>query len=68
MVFDLFFIDPILSAPTWKLPLLQNLFDDVTIREVLKINFSTLSENKFIWTSSTNGLFLTKSAHKMISS
>ena len=63
-----FFFDPVSSVTTWNLPLLHYLFDEVTIREVLKINFSSLSESKFIWTSSANGLFSTKSAHKLISS
>jgi hypothetical protein len=68
MVSELFYTDLVLSAPAWNLPLLYYLFDEVTIREVLKINFSSQSESKFIWTPSTNGLFSTKSAYKMISS
>jgi hypothetical protein len=67
-VSELFFTDPVSSVTVWNLPLLNYLFDEVTIREFLKINFSSLSERKFIWTPSTNGLFTTKSAHKLISS
>jgi hypothetical protein len=48
--------------------LLQHLFDYVTIREILKINLATTSEEKHIWTISSNGLFSTKSAHNLISS
>jgi hypothetical protein len=65
---DLFCIDPILTNPAWNLPLLHYLFDETHIREVLKINFSYESQYKFIWTPSTNGLFTTKSAYRMISS
>jgi hypothetical protein len=50
MVSELFFTDPVSSVTVWNLPLLNYLFDEVTIREVLKINFSSLSERKFIWT------------------
>jgi hypothetical protein len=32
------------------------------------INFSSHSTSKFIWTPSANGMFNTKSAHKLISS
>ena len=39
-----------------------------TIIEVLKTKFSPGSQNKFIWTPSTNGLFTTKSTHRMVSS
>jgi hypothetical protein len=68
LVSDLFYSDPVLTTPAWNLPLLNYLFDETTIREVLKINFSHVSQNKFIWTPSTNDLFSTKSAHRMISS
>jgi hypothetical protein len=68
MVFELFFSDPVLSVPAWNIPLLHYLFDDVSIREILKTNFSSHSESKYIWTPSANGLFSTKSAYKMISS
>ena len=68
MVSNLFFTDPVLFAPAWNLPLLYYLFYEVTIRKVLKINFYSQSENKFIWTPSTNGLFSTRPTHKMISS
>jgi hypothetical protein len=68
LVSDLFFLDPVLTTPAWNLPLLNYLFDENTIREVLKTNFSPNSQNNFIWTPSTNGLFTTKSAHRMISS
>ena len=68
LVSDLFLTDPYLLAPVWNVPLLQHLFDSVTIREILKINFATTSEDKYIWTPSTNGLFSTKSIHKLISS
>jgi hypothetical protein len=67
-VSELFFTDPVSSVTVWNLHLLNYLFDELTIREVLKINFSFFSERKFIWTPSTNGLFTTKSAHKLISS
>jgi hypothetical protein len=68
MVSALFFFDPILSVPTWNIQLLHYLFDEETIRGILKTNFSSYSESKYIWTPSANGLFSTKSAHKMISS
>jgi hypothetical protein len=67
-VSELFFTDLVSSVTVWNLPLLNYLFDDITIREVLKINFSPHSESKFIWIPSANGLFITKSAHKLISS
>jgi hypothetical protein len=67
-VSELVFTDPVLSTTAWNLPLLHYLFDEVTIREVLKINFSSQSKSKYIWTPSANGLFSTKSAHKLISS
>jgi hypothetical protein len=68
LVSDLFFSDPILSIPAWNLPLLNYLFDENTIREVLKTNFSPNSQNFYIWTPAANGLFSTKSAHRLISS
>jgi hypothetical protein len=68
LVFDLFTFDPILSAPVWNIPLLHFLFDSISIREILKINFSTLSKVKFIWTPASNGVFSTKPAHKLTSS
>jgi hypothetical protein len=37
-----FFSDPLLSAPAWNIPLLHYLFDLAIIREILKINYSTL--------------------------
>jgi hypothetical protein len=65
---DLFSNDPLSSVPAWNLPLLNYLFDETTIREVLKINISTHTTSLFIWTPSANGMFNTKSAHKLISS
>ena len=67
LVSDLFTIDQIQISPVQNLPLLQHLFDFVTIREILKIHFASASEEKCIWTPSLNGLFLTKSAYKLIS-
>jgi hypothetical protein len=68
LVYDLFFTNPVLINLAWNLPLLHYLFDETTIREVLEINFSSVSQYKFIWTLSINGLFTTKLAHRMISS
>jgi hypothetical protein len=68
MVSELFLTDPVSHNPAWNIPLLHYLFDEVSIREILKTNFSSHSESKFIWTLSANGLFSSKSAHKMISS
>jgi hypothetical protein len=50
------------------MPLLHTLFDTASISEILKINFFSLFEDKLIWTPTANGLFFTKSAHKLISS
>jgi hypothetical protein len=44
LVSDLFISDQIQAAPVWNLPLLQHLFDSVTIREILKINLATSPE------------------------
>jgi hypothetical protein len=68
LISDLFLTDQFQFAPVWNFPLLQHLFDSVTIREILKINLATTSEEKHIWTLSSNGLFSTKSTHKLISS
>jgi hypothetical protein len=64
----LFNFDPSMSAASWNMPLLNTLFDPASIKEILKINFSSLSEDKLIWTLAANDLFSTKSAHKLISS
>ena len=68
IISDLFIFDPTLSAASWNMPLLHTLFDTASISEILKIYFSSLSEDKLIWTPAANGLFSTKSAHKLISS
>ena len=68
LVSNLFTFNPILSASVWNIPLLASLFDSFSIREILKINFSTLSEDKFIWTPTSNGAFYTKFAHMLINS
>ena len=68
LVSDLFTTDQFQTGPVWNLPLLQHLFDYVTIREVLKTPFANASGEKHLWTPSPNGLFSTKSVHKLISS
>jgi hypothetical protein len=57
-----------MPAVSWNMPLLHHLFDSASISEILKINFSSISEDKLIWTPTANGLFSTKFAHKLISS
>jgi hypothetical protein len=68
LISDLFISNPSLSVVSWNMPLLYSHFEPTTIREILKINFSSLLEDKLIWTPAANGLFSTKSAHKLISS
>jgi hypothetical protein len=63
MVSDLFF-----SNCYWNFPLLCSLFDPLRIREVQKIKIHPHSQTNFIWTLSSNGLFSTSSAYKLISS
>jgi hypothetical protein len=48
--------------------MLHSLFDAASISEILKINFSSILEDKLIWTPAANGKFSTKSAHSLISS
>jgi hypothetical protein len=48
--------------------LLNSLFNSTSVREILKTSFSSLSQEKHIWTLSTNGSFSSKSAHKLICS
>jgi hypothetical protein len=67
IISDLFLSDQSQFAPAWNIPLLLYLFDPATIGEILKIKFSTLAEDSFIWTPFANGQFSTKSAHKLIS-
>jgi hypothetical protein len=43
LISKLFFSDPLLYALAWNIHLLHYLFDLATIREILKINYSTLS-------------------------
>ena len=68
LVFDLLSLDPTQSVSNWNIPLLQSLFDTASIREILKINFTSEAKTKLIRTHSSKGEFSTKSVHSLISS
>jgi hypothetical protein len=68
LVSDLFCYDPFSSSFSWNLALLNFLFNSTSVREILKTSFSSLSQEKHIWTPSSNGSFSSKSAHKLICS
>jgi hypothetical protein len=68
LVSDLFCYDPLSSSFSWNQPLLNYLFTSTSVREILKTSFSFLSQEKHIWTPSSNGSFSTKSAHKLVCS
>jgi hypothetical protein len=68
IISDLFISTSPQSAVSWNMPMLHSLFDAASISEILKINFSSILEDKLIWTPATNGKFSTKSAHSLISS
>jgi hypothetical protein len=62
LVKDLF--TPTLS---WNLPLLSSLFDQISIREILKLPIPAVQPSSpFLWTPSSNGLFSTKSAYSLL--
>jgi hypothetical protein len=46
----------------WNIPMMQSLFDSASTKEILKINFTSHSETKFIWTHSSKGEFSAKSS------
>jgi hypothetical protein len=52
----------------WNLSLLSSLFDQTSIREILKIKILPCSETEFLWTPSSNGCFSSASAFKLLSS
>jgi hypothetical protein len=68
IISDLFISTSPQSAVSWNMPMLHSLFDALSITEILKINFSSILEDKLIWTPAANGKFSTKSAHSIISS
>jgi hypothetical protein len=68
LVSELFTSDTTQLVPHWNIPLLLSLFDSTNISEILKINVTTQTQAKLIWTFSPKGDFTTKSAHHLISS
>ncbi|XP_059460221.1 uncharacterized protein LOC132189495 [Corylus avellana] len=68
IVSDLFLQN--LNSPhlSWNFPLVYHLFDSSSVMEIAKISIYPATTEKFIWTPSSNGLFSTKSAYKLISS
>jgi hypothetical protein len=62
-------IADLISYPslTWRLNLLNFLFHSSTVAEILKIPIR-LNNDTCLWTPSSNGTFLTKSAHHLLSS
>jgi hypothetical protein len=52
---------------SWNLPLLHYLFSHPCIKEILKIPISHSLSSNFLWTPSTNGLFSSSSAYRLIS-
>jgi hypothetical protein len=53
---------------SWNHPLLISLFTPSSIKEILKIPISHNLNPPFLWTPSTNGLFSTSSAYRLINS
>jgi hypothetical protein len=62
-VFDLFSLNG-----SWNLSLLISLFTFASVKEILKIPISLHLDTPFLWTPSSNGLFSTSSAYRLISS
>lgn len=55
------------TTGTWNLPLLEFLFDQASISEILKIKIRSANE-ALLWTPSSTGVFSTKSAHRFFTS
>jgi hypothetical protein len=53
---------------SWNLSLLISLFTSASVKEILKIPICPHLVNPFLWTPSSNGLFSTSSAYRLISS
>jgi hypothetical protein len=64
---DLKVSDLISSNGQWNFPLLVSIFTSSSVLEILKIPISPNPSSSYLWTPSTNGLFSTSSAHKLIS-
>jgi hypothetical protein len=47
--------------------LLLSIFNASSVKEIQKIPISSETSSEFIWTPSSNGLFSTRSAHRLIS-
>jgi hypothetical protein len=52
----------------WNHPLLVSLFTTSCVKEILKIPISHNLSSSFLWTPSSNGLFSSSSAYRLISS
>jgi hypothetical protein len=65
---DLIVSDLINPSGSWNHPLLISLFTPSSVKEILKIPISHNLTPSFLWTPSTNGLFSTSSAYRLISS
>jgi hypothetical protein len=63
---DLKVSDLISSNSQWNFPLLVSIFTSSSVLEILKIPISPNPSPSYLWTPSTNGLFSTSSAHKLI--
>jgi hypothetical protein len=59
--------DLITPQNTWNFPLLLSIFNASNVKEIQKIPISFESSSEFIWTPSSNGLFSTKYAYRLIS-
>jgi hypothetical protein len=65
---DLIVSDLITPNGSWNLPLLVSLFTSSCVKEILKIPISHNISTSFLWTPSSNGLFSTNFAYRLISS